>query len=90
SRIEGMGLDEIAKETLAKHFFSFSKKDKAIDRLPVGGVYQWKRKGEFHLFNPQTIHLLQDATRKNDYSIFKKYSTLINDQSEKACTLRSQ
>ncbi|MFZ8258163.1 glutamate synthase central domain-containing protein, partial [Staphylococcus aureus] len=54
SRIEGMGLDEIAKETLAKHFFSFSKKDKAIDRLPVGGVYQWKRKGEFHLFNPQT------------------------------------
>jgi glutamate synthase (NADPH/NADH) large chain len=90
SRIEGMGLDEIAKETLAKHFFSFSKKDKAIDRLPVGGVYQWKRKGEFHLFNPQTIHLLQDATRKNDYSTFKKYSTLINDQSEKACTLRSQ
>lgn len=90
SRIEGMGLDEIAKETLAKHFFSFSKKDKAIDRLPVGGVYQWKRKGEFHLFNPQTIHLLQEATRKNDYSTFKKYSTLINDQSEKACTLRSQ
>ena len=90
SRIEGMGLDEIAKETLAKHFFSFSKKDKAMDRLPVGGVYQWKRKGEFHLFNPQTIHLLQDATRKNDYATFKKYSTLINDQSEKACTLRSQ
>jgi glutamate synthase (NADPH) large chain len=90
SRIEGMGLDEIAKETLAKHFFSFSKKDKAVDRLPVGGVYQWKRKGEFHLFNPQTIHLLQDATRKNDYATFKKYSTLINDQSEKACTLRSQ
>ncbi|MDP1973168.1 MAG: glutamate synthase central domain-containing protein, partial [Sediminibacterium sp.] len=58
SRIEGMGLDEIARETLAKHFFAFSKKNKTIDRLPVGGVYQWKRKGEFHLFNPQTIHLL--------------------------------
>jgi glutamate synthase (NADPH/NADH) large chain len=89
SRIEGMGLDEISKETLAKHFFAFSKKDIPVDRLPVGGIYQWKRKGEFHLFNPQTIHLLQDSTKKNDYSIFKKYSRLVNDQSEKACTLRS-
>ncbi|MFY9465641.1 MAG: glutamate synthase large subunit [Sediminibacterium sp.] len=90
SRIEGMGLDEIARETLTKHFFSFSRKDRPVDRLPVGGVYQWKRKGEFHLFNPQTIHLLQDATRKNDYATYKKYATLINDQSEHACTMRSQ
>jgi len=89
SRIEGMGLDEIAKEALAKHLFSFSRKDIPVERLPVGGIYQWKRKGEFHLFNPQTIHLLQYSTRMNDYSIFKKYSKLINDQSEKACTLRS-
>jgi glutamate synthase (NADPH/NADH) large chain len=89
SRIEGMGLDEIARETLAKHFFAFSKKDIPVDRLPAGGVYQWKRKGEFHLFNPQTIHLLQDATKKNDYNTFKKYSKLVNDQSERACTLRS-
>ncbi len=89
SRIEGMGLDELARETLAKHFFAFSKKEKPIDRLPVGGLYQWKRKGEFHLFNPQTIHLLQDATKRNDYTTFKKYANLINDQSEKACTLRS-
>lgn len=89
SRIEGMGLDEIAKEVLVKHLFAFNKKDIPVDRLSVGGVYQWKRKGEFHLFNPQTIHLLQDSTRKNDYSIFKKYSRLVNDQGEKACTLRS-
>lgn len=89
SRIEGMGLDEIARETLAKHYFAFGKKDIPVDRLPVGGVYQWKRKGEFHLFNPQTIHLLQHATKSNDYNTFKKYSKLINDQSEKACTLRS-
>lgn len=89
SRIEGMGLDEIAREALAKHFFAFSKKDVPVDRLPVGGNYQWKRKGEFHLFNPQTIHLLQHATRTNDYSIFKKYSRLVNEQGEKACTLRS-
>ena len=89
SRIEGMGLDEIAKETLAKHFFAFSKKDIPVDRLPAGGIYQWKRKGEFHLFNPQTIHLLQHATKMNDYPTFKKYSSVVNDQSEKACTLRS-
>ncbi len=90
SRIQGMGLDEIAKEILAKHYFAFSKKDIPIDRLPVGGIYQWKRKGEFHLFNPQTIHLLQHSTKMNDYATFKKYSKLVNDQSEKACTLRSQ
>ena len=89
SRIEGMGLDEIAKETLAKHYFAFSKKDIPVDRLMTGGVYQWKRKGEFHLFNPQTIHLLQYSTRMNDYPAFKKYSKLVNEQSEKAVTLRS-
>jgi glutamate synthase (NADPH/NADH) large chain len=89
SRIEGMGLDEIAKETLAKHNIAFNKRSIPVDRLPVGGVFQWKRKGEFHLFNPQTIHLLQHSTRVGDYGVFKKYSRLVNDQSEKACTLRS-
>ncbi len=89
SRIEGMGLDEIAREALVKHSLAFSKKSIPVDRLPVGGIYQWKRKGEFHLFNPQTIHLLQHSTRIGDYSAFKKYSKLVNDQSEKACTLRS-
>src|SRR6476469_7787735 len=89
SRIEGMGLDQIARETLTKHYFGFSRKDIPVDRLPVGGIYQWKRKGEFHLFNPQTIHLLQYSTRMGDYSIFKKYSKLVNEQGEKACTLRS-
>src|SRR6266487_6606711 len=89
SRIQGMGLDEIAQEILAKHFVAFSKKETAIDRLPVGGIYQWKKQGEVHLFNPQTIHLLQYSTRMNDYNTFKKYSKLVNEQSEKACTLRS-
>jgi glutamate synthase (NADPH) large chain len=89
SRIEGMGIDEIAKEALAKHHFAFTKKTQPVERLPIGGIYEWKRKGEFHLFNPKTIHLLQYATRMNDYSTFKKYSKLVNDQSQKACTLRS-
>ena len=89
SRIQGIGLEEIAKEALVKHYFAFSKKDIPVDRLPVGGVYQWKRKGEFHLFNPTSIHLLQYSTRMNDYPTFKKYSKFVNDQSEKAATLRS-
>jgi glutamate synthase (NADPH/NADH) large chain len=89
SRIQGIGLEEIAKEALAKHYFAFSKKEIPVNRLPVGGVYQWKRKGEVHLFNPTTIHLLQYSTRMNDYNTFKKYSKAVNEQSEKACTLRS-
>ncbi len=88
SRLEGMGLDEIAREALVKHQLAFPKKSIPIDRLPVGGVYQWKRKGEAHLFNPQTIHLLQYSTRMNDYGVFKKYSKLVNEQAEKAFTLR--
>ena len=89
SRVAGMGLDEIAKEALAKHALAFNLKNIPVDRLSVGGVYQWKRKGEVHLFNPQTIHLLQYSTRMNDYNVFKKYSKAVNDQGEKACTLRS-
>jgi glutamate synthase (NADPH) large chain len=88
SRIEGMGLDEIARETLAKHLFAFSGKDIPVERLPTGGVYQWKRKGEFHLFNPNTIHFLQYSTHMNDYASFKKYSKLVNDQMEKSATIR--
>jgi glutamate synthase (NADPH/NADH) large chain len=89
SRINGMGLNEIAKEILAKHDLAFAKKSSPVDRLAEGGVYQWKRRGEFHLFNPQTIHLLQHSTKMNDYPTFKKYSKTVNDQTEKACTLRS-
>src|SRR4051812_2319239 len=89
SRIEGIGLDEIAKETLAKHQVAFKKKQTPFERLAAGGVYEWRKNGEFHLFNPQTVHLLQYSTKMNDYSTFKKYSRHVNEQSEKACTLRS-
>ncbi len=89
SRIEGMGLNELAREALSKHYLGFSQKNIPVKQLRTGGLYQWKRKGEFHLFNPATIHLLQYSTRMGDYATFKKYSKLVNDQSEKACTLRS-
>ena len=89
SRIEGLTLDGIAREALAKHSLAFPKTLNGQAKLEVGGVYQWKLRGETHLFNPQTIHLLQHSTKTNDYQLYKKYSSLINEQSEKAITLRS-
>ncbi|MEM6317589.1 MAG: glutamate synthase large subunit [Bacteroidota bacterium] len=88
SRIEGIGFDGIAEEALIKHRLAYPSAPVPNPRLEVGGVFQWKRRGEYHLFNPQTIHLLQHSTAKNDYNAYKKYAKLINDQLEQACTLR--
>ena len=89
SRIGGLTLDDIAEEALVKHRLAFPKTANPTPKLEVGGVYQWKLRGEAHLFNPQTIHLLQQSTRTSDYKLFKKYSNLVNEQSERAITLRS-
>lgn len=88
SRIGGLGLDEIAYETLIKHNRSFGPQTQADQILNAGGTYKWRRRGEKHLFNPETIHLLQNATRRNDYHTFKKYSKLVNDQTTQAYTIR--
>jgi len=87
SRIEGLGFDDIAKETLDKHFNAFSETsgDKILD---TGGIYQWRDKHEYHQFNPKSIHLLQQATWNNDYYTFKKFSRLVNQQTEKPTLLR--
>ncbi|MEZ2334547.1 glutamate synthase large subunit [Mucilaginibacter sp. RCC_168] len=87
TRIGGLGLDEIAREALCKHRIGFSAKA-ADNLLPEGGIYQWKRRGEAHLFNPTTVHLLQHATRTNDYEVYKKYAKEINEQTEKHFTIR--
>ncbi|SOE19959.1 glutamate synthase (NADH) large subunit [Spirosomataceae bacterium TFI 002] len=96
SRIGGIGLDEIAKECIVRHSFAYPNvPTESLARLEVGGVYQWKQRGEKHMFNPDTIHLLQQSARKGTddpelgYKIFKKYSKLINEQSKDALTLRS-
>lgn len=88
SRIGGLGLDDIAKEALIKHGRVFGKSTRPDMLLPTGGNYKWRRKGEQHLFNPQTIHLLQNATRKNDYNVYKQYSKLVNEQTKQAYTIR--
>jgi len=89
SRIGGMGLAEIAREVLVRHHTAFPPiPSVSARRLEVGGIYQWKQRGEKHIFNPDTIHLLQQSTQKNDYKLFKKYSQLIDDQTKNALTLR--
>lgn len=87
SRINGIGFDEIAKEALAKHYQAFEK-DSAFGILDSGGIYQWRKDSEYHQFNPQSIHLLQQATWNDNYEIFKKYSRAVNRQTENASLLR--
>ena len=88
SRIEGVTLSEIETELLQRHARAFPLRAGSQPTLEPGGVYQWRRDGEEHLFNPLSIHALQKATRGNDYSHFKVFSSLINEQSVKHCTLR--
>ncbi|MDD5512439.1 MAG: glutamate synthase large subunit [Candidatus Omnitrophica bacterium] len=89
SRIGGGDLRTILKETLARHAQAFSRMDAAAQVLVTGGLYQWKKDGEFHLWNPQSIATLQEAVRKDDFRKYEEFSRLINDQSENPTTLRS-
>lgn len=88
TRIEGLDLDDIAQEALHKHFSGFKSSNIEAKLLTEGGVYQWKRRGEAHLFNPQTVHLLQHATRSKNYEVYKNYARLINDQQDTMYTIR--
>ena len=89
SRVEGIGLDSIAKEAVERHRFGFADRtDNRASNLDPGGVYQWRANGERHLFNPTTIHKLQKATRLGDYAVFREYSNAVNDQSRELFTLR--
>lgn len=89
SRIEGLGFEEIAKEVLVRHQLAYPEVPVPRPRLEIGGIYHWKRKGEAHLFNPETIHLLQHSSRRNDYELYKKYAATINEQMKRPITLRS-
>ncbi len=88
SRIGGVGIEAIAIDTLANHRRAFPDRDGGLRTLAWGGQYQWRRDGEYHLFNPDTIFKLQHSTRTGNYQEFKEYSRLVDDQSEHLCTLR--
>ncbi|NMO04041.1 glutamate synthase large subunit [Gordonia sp. TBRC 11910] len=90
SQLGGIGLDEIAADVAARHQLAFSERpaERAYRELEVGGEYQWRREGEYHLFNPDTVFKLQHATRTGQYSIFKEYTKLVDDQSRRMASLR--
>ncbi|HMS88942.1 MAG: glutamate synthase large subunit [Acidimicrobiales bacterium] len=90
SKLGGIGLDEIAAEVAARHARAYPDRpaERAHRELEVGGEYQWRREGEYHLFNPETVYKLQHATRTGRYDVFKEYTRLVDDQSRHLATLR--
>ncbi len=88
SRIEGVGLDVIARECAMRHHEAYEVPANLDGELDPGGQYQWRRRGEYHMYNPETIAKLQHACRSGNYQLFKEYSRLVNEQSRQLCTIR--
>ena len=88
SRIGGIELDMVAEEMSLRHHNAWPDRPVKRPDLEWGGEYQWRRDGEYHLFNPDTVFKLQHATRSGQYKIFKEYTALVDDQNEHLATLR--
>jgi len=88
SRIGGIGLEEVAAEVKVRHHNAFPERPAKKPDLDWGGEYQWRRDGEYHLFNPETVFKLQHATRSGQYEIFKQYTNRVDNQNEQLATLR--
>lgn len=88
SRVEGIGIDTVADEVTHRHSRAFPVRGTEEDQLDTGGEYQWRRDGEHHLFNPETVFKLQHAARSAQYEIYRDYARLVNDQNRKRATLR--
>ncbi len=88
SRVSGVGLDVIAEEVRLRHARAFPDRSSGEPDLDWGGEYQWRRDGEFHLFNPDTVQKLQHATRSGQFRIFREYTRLVDDQGARMATLR--
>jgi glutamate synthase domain-containing protein 2/glutamate synthase domain-containing protein 1/glutamate synthase domain-containing protein 3 len=88
SKIEGVGLDVLAREAVMKHALAYHAPAGTDTELPVGGNYQYRVRGEYHLINPLTVSKLQHAVQTQSYQTFKEYADLIDKQNEQLCTLR--
>jgi glutamate synthase domain-containing protein 2/glutamate synthase domain-containing protein 1/glutamate synthase domain-containing protein 3 len=88
SRVEGVGLDVLAREAQMKHAYAYQPLTDSETELVVGGHYQYRIDGEYHLLNPETISKLQHAVRANQFATFQEYTDLLDDQSRHYCTLR--
>ena len=88
SRIGGIGMEEIAQEVYARHRNAFPPEGKPDEFLDVGGYFSVRHGGEKHLWNPETVYKLQQATRNSDYKTFKEFTKLVDDQTKELATLR--
>jgi glutamate synthase (ferredoxin) len=88
SRVSGVGIDVIAEEVRQRHGRAFGRQPVRPRELEAGGEYQWRRDGEYHLFNPETVFKLQHATRSGQYEVFKSYTRAVDRQNEHRATLR--
>src|SRR5262245_25210179 len=88
SRIGGVGIDMAAREALLGHQRAYPDRPVGAAELDWGGEYQWRRDGEYHLFNPETVYKLQHASRSGQYKVFKEYTALVDAQSRNLATLR--
>jgi len=88
SRIEGVDLDVLAREAILKHQHAFQPVHESDTDLAIGGTYQYRARGEYHLFNPQTIAKLQHAVRQESFTTFQEYTELIDGQNQQLATLR--
>ena len=85
SRIGGIGLDVLAAEALERHARAFPRSD---ERLPIGGVHQWRRDGEHHQWNPETVATVQHAVRAGGADSYEEFTAMVNDESKRRATLR--
>jgi glutamate synthase domain-containing protein 2/glutamate synthase domain-containing protein 1/glutamate synthase domain-containing protein 3 len=88
SRIEGVGLDVLAQEAILKHGYAYAPVTDSDTELAVGGNYQFRTRGEYHLYNPDTIAKLQRAVRQESFESFQEYTDLLDKQGRQLCTLR--
>jgi len=88
SRIAGVGFGVLAKEAAMRHDRAFPGEEFTDPQLDPGGLYQWRRRGERHTFNPDTVALLQHAVRQRSAATFKRYSDAANGDAEHSCTIR--
>ena len=90
SRLGGVGIETIAQETIKRHHIAYPPGGEipGSKKLQIGGEYQWRREGEPHLFDPETVFTLQHATRAKRFDVFKRYTSRVDDQSKRLMTLR--
>ena len=88
SRVGGIGIDTVADETVRRHRQGYPQRGQLDGQLDTGGEYQWRRDGEYHLFNPDTVFKLQHASRSGQFAVYREYAELVNDQSRQRATLR--